>query len=554
MSGLGKGITISSIGRVLQGCGLRVTSIKIDPYLNVDAGTMSPFEHGEVFVLNDGGETDLDLGNYERFLNVTLTSDHNITTGKIYRKTIAQERRGDFLGKTVQVVPHITDEIQNWIKRVASIPVDGSGLEPDICLIEVGGTVGDIESMVFLEALRQFQFRVGVENFCLCFVSLCPIVGGEQKTKPTQNGVKELRSVGLSPSVIFCRSSEALDAKCRTKISNFCHVGEDCVMSLPDVNNIYHVPGMLVHQKLHSILRKELNLKIDEPDLREWQEVADSIDNFTKTVQICIVGKYNGLQDSYLSILKALKHSATSCSRELNLVWVDATHLEDTEGSEHTAQQKDDAWKSLREADGVLVPGGFGNRGFLGKVLAAKYCRTNQKPYLGVCLGFQAMVVEIARNVLNFSNANSTEFDEGCVPHDVVIFMPEIDKENMGGTMRLGERNTIFVEGEASMLKILYGGVNSVGERHRHRYEVNPEKIEEIQSTGLKFVGKDETGTRMEIAELPQSQHPYYVGCQYHPEFKTQLLKPSPPFLGLIMASCGMLESYLEKESAAQNM
>jgi CTP synthase len=327
VSGLGKGVTISSLGRLLQGCGHRVTSIKIDPYLNVDAGTMSPFEHGEVFVLNDGGESDLDLGNYERFLDIELTSDHNITTGKMYRNVIAKERRGDFLGKTVQVVPHITNEIQDTLERVAHIPTstDASG-EPavaDICLIEVGGTVGDIESSVFLEALRQFQFRVGHDNFCLTFVSLVPLLGGadcEQKTKPTQHGVRELRGLGLTPQVIFCRCSQPLLPATKNKISDFCHVPSEQVLSVHDVNNVYHVPLLLQQQNLHMILAKELQLPPnDHPDMRSWSTMAHDLDSFTVPVSIALIGKYTGLQDSYLSVIKALKVRETAKYRHLHL-------------------------------------------------------------------------------------------------------------------------------------------------------------------------------------------------------------------------------------------
>mmetsp|Transcript_5370 Transcript_5370/g.7824 ORF Transcript_5370/g.7824 Transcript_5370/m.7824 type:complete len:361 (+) Transcript_5370:140-1222(+) len=311
VSGLGKGVTISSVGRMLQGCGLKVTSIKIDPYLNVDAGTMSPFEHGEVFVLGDGGESDLDLGNYERFLSINLTSDHNITTGKIYREVIARERRGDYLGKTVQVVPHITNEIQDWIERVAKIPVDSSGEEADVCLIEVGGTVGDIESSVFFEALRQFQFRVGDDNFCLMFVSLVPILSDEQKTKPTQHGVRDLRSLGLSPKVIFCRCPKELEDSTKSKISAFCHVPPSNVMSVHDVNNVYHVPLLLLEQNLHRIIQKNLamdtRMEIESPDMKSWSEMAFKLDGFTKDVKIALIGKYTGLQDSYLSVIKSLK-------------------------------------------------------------------------------------------------------------------------------------------------------------------------------------------------------------------------------------------------------
>ena len=538
VSGLGKGVTISSMGRLLQACGVRVTAIKIDPYLNVDAGTMSPFEHGEVFVLDDGGETDLDLGNYERFLNLRLTKDHNITTGKIYRKVILSERRGDYLGKTVQVVPHITNEIQDWIERVAKIPTSEDGQEADVCLVEVGGTVGDIESSVFLEALRQFQFRVGSENFVLCFVSLVPILSEEQKTKPTQHGVKDLRSLGLSPSIIFCRSTEQLLDSTREKISNFCHVPSTHVLSVHDVTNVYQVPILLETQKLHELLKAKLSMPLQDPDLGDWATMANEMAEWNETVQICLIGKYTGLQDSYLSVIKALRHAAIACRRKLDLQWVEATALE---------ENNDEAWEKVKQSQGVIVPGGFGNRGFLGKTLAAQYCRENNKPYLGVCLGFQAMVVEYCRNVLGLTGANSTEFDEST-PHPVVFFMPEIDKTTMGGTMRLGSRVTKFThptfsDGSTSVLKRLYKNAESISERHRHRYEVNPEYVSRIHEGGLMMVGRDETGERMEIAELPG--HSYYVGAQYHPEFKSRPLFPSPPFHGLILAACGKLEEHL---------
>lgn len=538
VSGLGKGVTISSMGRLLQACGLRVTAIKIDPYLNVDAGTMSPFEHGEVFVLDDGGETDLDLGNYERFLNVHLTQDHNITTGKIYRHVILKERRGDYLGKTVQVVPHITNEIQDWIERVAKIPTSEDNEEADVCLIEVGGTVGDIESSVFLEALRQFQFRVGSENFALCFVSLVPIISDEQKTKPTQHGVKDLRSLGLSPSIIFCRSTEEMLGATRQKISDFCNVPPQSVLSVHDVKNVYQVPLLLQSQNLHGLLMKQLNLTMKEPDLGAWAEMANQMASWQETVQICLIGKYTGLQDSYLSVIKALRHAAIACQRKLDLQWVEATALE---------ENNEEAWNKVKQAQGIIVPGGFGNRGFDGKVLAAKYCRENNKPYLGVCLGFQAQVVEYCRNVLNLEGANSTEFDENAV-HPVVFFMPEIDKTTMGGTMRLGSRMTRFThptfdDGNSSILQRMYKNATSIQERHRHRYEVNPEYVDRVHDGGLKLVGRDETGERMEVAELPG--HPYYVGVQYHPEFKSRPLAPSPPFHGLVLAAIGKLDEYL---------
>jgi CTP synthase len=567
VSGLGKGVTISSMGRLLQASGQRVTAVKIDPYLNVDAGTMSPFEHGEVFVLHDGGESDLDLGNYERFLNIRLSSDHNITTGKIYRKVILAERRGDYLGKTVQVVPHITDCIQEWIERVAVRPVDASGEVADICLVEVGGTVGDIESSVFLEALRQFQFRVGHGNFCLCFVSLCPVLSDEQKTKPTQHGVRDLRSVGLSPSIIFCRSTQPLQDATKQKISSFCHVPVDNVLSVHDVHNVYQVPGLLESQGLHTILQKALGLAAVEPDLTQWNAMAQSITVAEKTVTIALIGKYTGLQDSYLSVIKALRHASIACSVRLCLEWIEASLLEDPteedggilkgslhaegpENSDHVVVTPAQAWKTLKEADGIIIPGGFGSRGWEGKIKAAAWCRENNKPCLGVCLGFQAMVVEYCRNVLNMDKADSTEFNPDT-PHPVVFFMPEIDKDNMGGTMRLGERATKFTHklpnGKMSKTQLMYGGAEVVHERHRHRYEVQPTSVQDIHDGGLLLVGRDVTsGERMEVAELPD--HPYYVGCQFHPEFLSRPLHPSPPFHGLILAATGQLTDYLKQQ------
>jgi len=544
VSGLGKGVTISSMGRLLQSAGLRVTAIKIDPYLNVDAGTMSPFEHGEVFVLADGGESDLDLGNYERFLGVTLTSDHNLTTGKVYRKVILAERKGDYLGKTVQVVPHITDCIQDWLEDVSKIPVDDSGEMADVCLIEVGGTVGDIESSVFLEALRQFQFRVGNDNFCLCFVSLVPVLSDEQKTKPTQHGVRDLRSLGLSPSIIFCRSTQPLLDPTKQKISSFCHVASSNVLSVHDVSNVYFVPSLLQSQGLHEILSKELCLATTiVPDLAAWETMAHSVETAESSVTIALIGKYTGLQDSYLSVIKALRHASIASHVRLNLEWVEASLLESAENEGY-----EDAWNTLKASDGVIVPGGFGQRGWEGKIAAARYCRESKKPYLGVCLGFQAMVVEYCRNVLEWEDADSTEFNE-TPSNPCVIFMPEIDKETMGGTMRLGERITKFThtysDGGMSTAQILYGKQLEVLERHRHRYEVNPEKVDAIHAGGLLFVGRDESGERMEVAELPRDSHPYYVGCQFHPEFLSRPLSPSPPFHGLILAAIGKLEDHL---------
>ena len=584
VSGLGKGITISSIGRILKASGVRVTSIKIDPYLNVDAGilhlfiifitlllllllligTMSPFEHGETFVLDDGGETDLDLGNYERFLDITLTGRHNITTGKIYREVIHQERRGDYLGKTVQIVPHATDMIQSWIKDVSKRPVDGTGLEPEVCLIEVGGTVGDIESMVFLEAIRQFQFTVGKENIFFCHVSYVPVLG-EQKTKPTQHTVKELRALGLSPDIIVCRCPTLLEESVKRKISIFCHVDTKSVLSVHDVSNIYHVPLILAEQGLHTILKSRLELESmsDTPNLVQWTNMAHVVDTFTSSVDIALVGKYTGLSDSYLSVTKSLLHSGIHLNVHVNVKWIEASDLEhDTELKDK--EKFDKAWEIMHSVAGVLVPGGFGNRGVEGKIAAAKYCRESKKPYLGVCLGMQVMVIEFARNVLGIKDANSAEFNENT-SDPVIVFMPEISQTEKGGTMRLGARATAISmthnDKTPTLASEVYGfhvpqnqqktnnsdeskGYESilgckVNERHRHRYEVNPTRVDELEEKGLIFSGMDAEGERMEIAEIHRSLHPFYFGTQYHPEFKSRPNRPSPPFFAFVAAASG---------------
>ena len=535
LSGLGKGITASSIGVLLKSAGLRLTSVKIDPYLNSDAGTMSPFEHGEVFVLDDGGEVDLDLGNYERFLDVALTRENNITTGKVYANVIEKERRGDYLGKTVQVVPHITNEIQDWIERVAHVSADGSGETPDACVIELGGTVGDIESAPFVEALRQFQFRVGQENVCFVHVSLVPVMGpvGEQKTKPTQHTVKELRGLGIIPDILVCRSEKPLEEETRAKLAAFCHVGTDAVVSAHDVSNLYQIPISLYEQSVLNKVANHLGFEVPDslPMLDDWKHMADKVDRLEEQVHIAMVGKYTGLSDSYLSVIKALQHSAYAVDRKLVIDWIESTDLDPHDVTE----KHDEAWDLLKAADGILVPGGFGNRGVEGKIAAANYARIHNVPYLGVCLGLQIATIEFCRNVLGLENANSTEFDENT-PNPAVVFMPEISKTHMGGTMRLGTKPTPFLVDDCKMRR-LYGGAGHVDERHRHRYEVNPDLIERIEAEGLVFVGKDETGQRCEIMEL--ENHPYYVGTQYHPEFKSRPNRPSPPFLGLLKAAVG---------------
>ena len=525
LSGLGKGVTASSIGVLLKSAGLRVTAVKIDPYLNSDAGTMSPFEHGEVFVLDDGGEADLDLGNYERFCNLNLYSDNNITTGKIYSEVIEAERRGDYLGKTVQVIPHVTDSIQDWIEKISVIPADGSGKKPEACVIELGGTVGDIESSPFIEALRQFQFRVGRENVCFVHVSLVPVMGpvGEQKTKPTQHTVKELRGLGINPDVLVCRAEAPLEQETREKLAAFCHISPNAVMSAHDVSNIYRVPLLLRDQGICDALGIDCNAT---DMMKRWEEMADRVDNLGPDIHIAMVGKYTGLTDSYLSVIKSLQHASYAVNRTLVIDWIEASNLED---------ENHEDWNTLKSADGILVPGGFGDRGIEGKILAANYARVSKTPFLGICLGLQIATIEFCRNVLGLQGANSTEFDSDT-PHPAVVFMPEISKTHLGGTMRLGSRPTIF-QVDDCMTRRLYGGGAQVDERHRHRYEVNPDLISKIEDAGLVFVGKDETEQRCEIFEL--IDHPYYVGVQYHPEFKSRPEDPSPPFLGLLMASDG---------------
>ncbi|KAJ1965463.1 CTP synthase ura7 [Dipsacomyces acuminosporus] len=565
ISGIGKGIIASSTGLLLKTLGLSVTSIKIDPYLNIDAGTLSPLDHGEVFVLDDGGEVDLDLGNYERYLSVTLSRDNNITTGKIYREVIEKERRGDYLGKTVQVVPHITNAIQDWVERVAHIPTSADGRVPDVCIVELGGTVGDIESAPFIEAMRQFQFRVGHDNFCLIHVSLVPVVGavGEQKTKPTQASVRDLRGLGLSPDILACRSATPFEEGIREKLSMFCQVSPQQVLSVHDCESLYHVPILLRKQGLIDVLTNRL--KLDKLTLTseiraegdalwaQWREFARRRARDLEETTIAIVGKYTYLADSYISVVKALEHASLNVNRKIKISWVEASDLE--ESSMHKDPLKyHEAWQRLCAADGILVPGGFGERGVEGKVLAAKWAREHSIPYLGICLGLQVAVMEFARNVCGMTKAHSAEFRENC-EDPVVVFMPEIDRTTMGGTMRLGSRPTRFQDNkfaQESSIRKLYGSVDEVHERHRHRYEVNPEKVSELESKGLHFVGRDaDTGERMEILEL--ENHPYFVAVQYHPEYLTRPLSPSPPFLGLLLAASGQLETYLGGDALVQD-
>ncbi|CEG77455.1 Putative CTP synthase [Rhizopus microsporus] len=545
ISGIGKGVIASSTGTLLKSLGLNVTAIKIDPYLNIDAGLMTPLDHGEVFVLNDGGEVDLDLGNYERFLDVELSRINNITTGKIYQEVIERERRGDYLGKTVQVVPHITDAIQNWIERVVELPIDESGAKPDVCIIELGGTVGDIESAPFIEAMRQFQFRVGHDNFCLIHVSLVPVVGsvGEQKTKPTQMSVRDLRGAGLSPDLIACRSSKPLDDSVATKISMFCHVAPEQVLAVHDVSSVYHVPLLLKKHGVIDFFRQRLKLDtITVPDNRrlageqlwkDWTMLASSYAHLHETVTIAIIGKYTNLHDSYISVYKALEHATLAHKRKLEIKWIQASDLEQ-ETRQSNPIKYHESWQHVCSSDGILVPGGFGSRGIEGMIMAAKWAREHNIPYLGICLGMQISVIEFARHVCGMADANSAEVDPDTKT-PVIVYMPEISKTHLGGTMRLGLRSTILEKSyKRSVVRSLYGNKSSIDERHRHRYEVNPDYVDILEKKGLKFIGKDESGQRMEIIEL--ENHPFFVGCQYHPEYLTRPLKPAPMFNGLILA------------------
>jgi CTP synthase len=558
ISGIGKGVIASSTGLLLKTLGARVTSIKIDPYLNVDAGTMAPTEHGEVFVLNDGGEADLDLGNYERYLGVTLGRDNNITTGKIYSHCITKERRGDYLGRTVQIVPHLTDAIQEWIERVARTPVDESHEQPDVCVIELGGTLGDIESAPFVEGLRQLRRRAGKDNFVQIHVSLVPVIGDELKTKPTQQAIRDARSAGMSPDLIACRCERPLDRATSDKIAMFCQVEPEQVIGVHNVSSTYHVPLLLEKQGFLHVLSDLLKIQnVELPQSlvakgqstwKQWKALTTSQEHVFDTVDIALVGKYVSLHDSYLSVIKSLEHAAMASRKKLNIIWVDASHLEHSARAENP-QEYHAAWHALTTANGILVPGGFGTRGTEGMMLAAQWARTKKVPYLGICLGMQIAVIEYARHVCGLDGANSVELDERT-SHPMIVFMPEIDKVNLGGTMRLGARPTIFQENsEWSKLRALYGlGRTSVDERHRHRYEVNPEYIDQLQKAGLHFIGKDDKGERMEIVEL--KDHPWFVGVQFHPEYLSRVLAPSKPFLGFVSAAAGVFDEVMNASQA----
>ena len=545
ISGIGKGILASSCGVLLKSLGYKITIIKIDPYLNIDAGLMNPNEHGEVFVLNDGSEVDLDLGNYERSLDIDLCSKNNITTGKIYKKVIDDERTGKYLGKTVQIVPHITNEIQKSIEEVTSIPISSKNNEQcDICIIELGGTIGDIESAPFVEAIRQFKKKVGPNNFCLIQVTLVPGTD-EQKSKPTQTSVKDLRSLGLIPDIIACRCKTPLKDEIREKVSLFCDVEHSHILSFHDCKTIYDVPILLKEQGFENIFKNilalnqtvlvESSIESNQSNyLEKWGQVATSFHEMkeSEAVTIAIVGKYTNNSDSYFSIIKSIEHASSHLGRKINIEWIESTDLESDNLLESGKKlRQSNVWSKLKNSDGILVPGGFGSRGVLGKMNAIKYARENNKPFFGICLGMQLAIIEFARNVLNIDNADSEEFNQDC-KNKVIIHMPEIDQNKMGATQRLGARETLLIG--KSKVKEIYGNVDVISERHRHRYEVNPEYVKRIEEAGLKFVGKDIKQERMEIIEL--LNHPYFVATQFHPEYLSRPLKPAPLFVSFVQA------------------
>ena len=514
-SSLGKGLTASSLGRLLKLRGLRVTMQKLDPYINIDPGTMNPFEHGEVFVTDDGGETDLDLGHYERFIDENLSRNSNATTGSIYQAVLAAERRGDYLGKTVQVIPHITDEIKRRIRRMATDDVD-------VVITEVGGTVGDIEILPFLEAIRQYRKEAGRGNVCYIHVTLVPFIGpsGEQKTKPTQHSVTELRSRGIQPDVIVCRSEESLSPSLKRKISNLCDVDERAVVNAADVRNIYELPLVLHDEGLDTVVCDVLQIEA-KPDLSSWQSVVTMVENATKPVRIGLIGKYIELHDAYLSVVESIKHAGFHHGASVEIDWIQA---EEVEGLLAAGR--------LSELDGMVIPGGFGIRGVEGKIAAAAFARENNLPCLGLCLGMQVMTIEYARHVLGMTDAHSTEFDPSTQHPVIDIMNDQRDVTDKGGTMRLGAYYAVLEPG--SKVANAYGE-SVVSERHRHRYEFNSQYRTRFEASGFVCSGTSPDRRLVEFIEL--KDHPFWVGTQAHPEFKSRPDRPHPLFREMIGAS-----------------
>jgi CTP synthase len=517
VSSLGKGLAAASIGCLLEARGLRVNMMKFDPYLNVDPGTMSPFQHGEVFVTDDGAETDLDLGHYERFTHAKLTRGNNLTTGRIYEQIITKERRGDYLGKTVQVIPHVTNEIKNAARKVA-----GTG-DVDVVLVEIGGTVGDIESLPFLEAIRQMRQELGRENTVFVHMTLIPWIAAAQelKTKPTQHSVKEMLSIGIQPDILLCRADREVPREMREKIAAFCNVEQAGVIIARDVPSIYEVPLNLAAQGVDALVLKYLHIDAPAPDLSKWQDIVRRAYNPLDEVEIGIVGKYVEYEDSYKSLKEALVHGALAENLKLKVTWVEAEGLE-----------VDDYTSQLAGFDGILVPGGFGKRGIEGMLNAIRYARENGVPYFGICLGMQTACIEYARNVCGLAKANSGEFDP-ATPHRIIYKLRELTGvEEMGGTMRLGAWECVM---EPDSLAAKAYGTTTISERHRHRYEFNREYEAVLTGAGLRLTGTTPDATYVEIVEIPE--HPFFLGCQFHPEFKSKPLEPHPLFHAFVKAS-----------------
>ncbi|MFS0661404.1 CTP synthase [Niallia alba] len=522
VSSLGKGITAASLGRLLKNRGVSVTIQKFDPYINVDPGTMSPYQHGEVFVTDDGAETDLDLGHYERFIDINLTKYNNVTTGKIYSTVLRKERRGDYLGGTVQVIPHITNEIKERVYRA------GRETNADVVITEIGGTVGDIESLPFLEAIRQIKSDIGRDNVMYIHCTLVPYIkaAGEMKTKPTQHSVKELRSLGIQPNVIVVRTEKPISEDMKDKIALFCDIDNKSVIECRDADTLYTIPLALQEQNLDQIVCDHLKLKCQEADMTEWIELVDRVRNLSKTTKIALVGKYVELQDAYISVVEALKHAGYAFDADINIDWINAEHV-----------TKENVKELLQDADGILVPGGFGDRGIEGKILATQYAREQKVPFLGICLGMQVASIEFARNVLGWKDAHSSEINEATT-HPVIDLLPEQkDVEDLGGTLRLGlypcklkEETRAY---EAYQDEVIY-------ERHRHRYEFNNQYRQEMEKAGFIFSGTSPDGRLVEIVEL--KDHPWFVASQFHPEFISRPTRPQPLFREFVGASIRLAE------------
>ena len=523
VSGLGKGITAASLGRLLKARGLKVAAQKLDPYINVDPGTMSPYQHGEVYVTEDGAETDLDLGHYERFIDEDLNKYSNLTTGKVYWNVLNKERRGEYLGSTVQVIPHITNEIKDFVYRV------GKKTDADIVITEIGGTIGDIESQPFLEAVRQISLEVGRENSLFIHVTLVPYLSGseEHKSKPTQHSVKELRGMGINPDIIVLRSDKPLEKSIFQKIALFCNVKPDCVIENRTLPNLYEAPLMLEQSGFSDVVCRELHIDAPAPDLEEWEQMVERIRNRSREVHIGLVGKYVKLHDAYLSVAEAMSHAGYEINAFVKIHWIDSEGI-----------TKENIDTVLENIDGIIVPGGFGNRGIEGMILAAKYARENNIPYLGICLGMQIAVIEYARNVLGLKDAHSGEFDEQC-EHKVIDFMPgQSDEIDKGGTLRLGSCPCCIKSG--TKMEACYGS-NLIHERHRHRYEFNNQYREALTEAGLVIGGTSPDNRLVETIEL--KEHPFFVGVQFHPEFKSRPNQAHPLFKGFISAALNISEN-----------